>query len=149
MNLYYEAQFNSDFPDNNTIARMIGVKFSLTDDQSSAITEIIQDLALEKKMSRLLQGDVGSGKTIVALLTSVFVIASGYQVAILAPTEILAEQHYNTFVKILNSVSFVSKNPFNITLITGKTKRKPKLYEAIKNNEFNIIIGTINIQKSF
>lgn len=141
MNSFYNEK-DIDLSDVNRISKILGVDFDLTDDQINAIMDITSDLLLEKKMSRLLQGDVGSGKTIVALITSVLVVASGYQVAILAPTEILAEQHYNTFVKILNNGIKSTENPFKIVLITGKTKRKNTLYKCIKNNEFNIIIGT-------
>ena len=75
--------------------------FDLTKDQKKAINQINNDLKSNQKMFRLLQGDVGSGKTIVALIASINVISSGFQVCLMAPTEILAKQHYNLATKII------------------------------------------------
>ena len=83
----------------NTIERKIG--FKLTIDQNNAISEINKDISSDERMFRLLQGDVGSGKTIVSLISAVNVIINNYQVAFMAPTEILANQHFNLFKKFL------------------------------------------------
>ena len=95
------------------------LKYHLTDDQHKVINEINFDLSSKYKMFRLIQGDVGSGKTIVSLLSALNVIESGYQVAFMAPTEILANQHYNLSKKIFNKDT-------SIEIITGKTINKKK-----------------------
>ena len=111
--------------------------FNLTNDQIKAVDEINKDLNSNRKMFRLLQGDVGSGKTIVSLIACSNVITSGHQVSFMAPTEILANQHYELAKKILN------KN-FNIKLLTGKTDRKSKneIINELKDNKINMLIGT-------
>ncbi len=113
------------------------LNFELTNDQNIALNQINNDLKLKQKMFRLLQGDVGSGKTIVALISALNVIESGYQVAFMAPTEILAKQHYN-----------LAKNLFprevSIAIITGKTLSKDKniINKKLENGETNIVFGT-------
>ena len=112
--------------------------FQLTKNQIDIINEINGDLFSQSKMFRLLQGDVGSGKTIVALIAAANVIESGYQVAFMAPTEILANQHYTLANKIFNESNI--KTDF----LTGKTsnsERKIKI-NALKENNINIIFGT-------
>ena len=112
--------------------------FQLTKNQIDIINEINRDLFSQSKMFRLLQGDVGSGKTIVALIAAANVIESGYQVAFMAPTEILANQHYTLANKIFNESNI--KTDF----LTGKTsnsERKIKI-NALKENNINIIFGT-------
>ena len=111
--------------------------FSLTNDQIRAIEEINNDLSSSTKMFRLLQGDVGSGKTIVSLLSAYNTINSGFQVAMMAPTEILAKQHYNLAKKIF------PKN-LNIEFISGKTdyKTKKKIIEDLSIQKIDIIFGT-------
>jgi len=113
------------------------LSFKLTNDQNKAIEEINNDLKSKERMFRLIQGDVGSGKTIVSLISAINVINSGYQVALMAPTEILAKQHYNFASK------FFGKD-INIELITGKTKYlyKKQIIENIRLNKSNLIIGT-------
>ena len=91
------------------------LNFNLTNDQYKAVDEINKDLKSKQKMFRLIQGDVGSGKTIVSLISALNVINSGYQVALMAPTEILATQHYNF------SSKFFGKN-IKVELLTGKTE---------------------------
>jgi len=113
------------------------INFTLTTDQLKSIKEINNDLSSNNKMFRLLQGDVGSGKTIVALIASLNVIGSGYQVSFMAPTEILAKQHFSLAKKILG-------NKINIQLLTGKTefKERNKIIENLKNNRINMLVGT-------
>ncbi|TDG94747.1 ATP-dependent DNA helicase RecG [Cardinium endosymbiont of Culicoides punctatus] len=112
--------------------------FSLTNSQKSVIREIHHDLISGKQMNRLLQGDVGSGKTIVAFLAMLMVISQGAQVAIMAPTEILAKQHFSRFY------SFAQLLNLNIALLTGSTKKKERehtLYK-LKTGILHIIVGT-------
>ena len=113
------------------------INFDLTKDQLKAIEEINNDLMSDKKMFRLLQGDVGSGKTIVALAASLNVINSKFQVAIMVPTEILAKQHFNL------SKSIFDKN-ISISLLTSKTERKErkKILNNLILNKIDILIGT-------
>ena len=119
---------------NNLINKL---SFSLTNDQVNSLKEINKDLSTSTKMFRLLQGDVGSGKTIIALLSAYNTINSGYQVAFMAPTEILARQHYNLAKEIFPG----SKK---IELISGKSdyKNKKIILEELKNNKIDIIFGT-------
>ncbi len=111
--------------------------FSLTNDQVNSLKEINKDLSASTKMFRLLQGDVGSGKTIIALLSAYNAINAGYQVAFMAPTEILARQHHNLAREIF-------PNNKKIELILGKSdyKNKKIILEKLKNNKIDIIFGT-------
>ncbi len=112
--------------------------FKLTNDQKKVLNEINLDLSSDKRMFRILQGDVGSGKTIVSLLSISNAIESGYQCALMAPTEILALQHYKLAKKIFKNTDI------KIFFLTGKTERKEK-NKILKNLEYgkaNIIIGT-------
>ncbi len=113
------------------------LSFSLTNDQLNSIKQINKDLSTTTKMFRLLQGDVGSGKTIIALLSAYNTINSGYQVAFMSPTEILARQHYNLAKEIF-------PNNIKIELISGKSdyKNKKIILEKLKNNKIDIIFGT-------
>ncbi len=119
----------------NSVIRNLG--FSLTNDQIKSLKEINNDLNSTNKMFRLLQGDVGSGKTIVSLLAAINTINSGFQVAIMAPTEILASQHYNLAKKIF------PKN-FKIELISGKSEYRVRkeIYKNLENKKIDIIFGT-------
>jgi len=113
------------------------IDFNLTLDQLRALDEINADLKSNEKMFRLLQGDVGSGKTIVALISSVNVIKSGYQVALMVPTEILAKQIYEIAKKILDKSE-------NISILTSKTKyhERKVIKSDLINNKINLLIGT-------
>ena len=113
--------------------------FPLTNAQKRVIREIQTDLKSGKQMNRLLQGDVGSGKTIVALLTALLAIDNGYQACIMAPTEILANQHYQTITELLAPLSRV-----NCQLLTGSTTPKQRLpiHQQLQSGEINILIGT-------
>jgi len=112
--------------------------FELTEDQLKTTYDIIEDLSSEKQMNRIIQGDVGSGKTIVSFLAIYYNFLSGYQSALMAPTEILAIQHYNN----LKELNF-AKN-LRIELLVGKLKKKEKedLYKAIEKGEVDVVIGT-------
>ena len=100
--------------------------------------DIVEDLSSEKQMNRIIQGDVGSGKTIVSFLAIYYNFLSGYQSALMAPTEILAIQHYNN----LKELNF-AKN-LRIELLVGKLKKKEKedIYKAIEKGEVDVVIGT-------
>ncbi len=112
--------------------------YQLTTDQKNVINEINKDLLSDKRMFRILQGDVGSGKTIVSLLAISNAIESNFQCAIMAPTEILAKQHYDFASKILKS------HNIKIDLLTGKTenKKRKKILHDLKDNKTKLIIGT-------
>jgi len=114
------------------------LEFKLTNSQILVLNEIQSDLFSNKQMIRLLQGDVGSGKTIVALISMLSVIESGYQVTLMAPTSILAYQHFENISKLIN------KLPIEIDILTGKDKGRERLdkLEKIKNGNTKIIIGT-------
>lgn len=114
------------------------LNFKLTDDQISIISEIEKDLLSEKRMLRLLQGDVGSGKTIISLITSANVIQSGHQVALMAPTEILVNQHLNLAKKLFLNTNIV------IESLTGTSdlKKKNIIHQNLMNGKINFIIGT-------
>ena len=113
------------------------LNFSLTNDQKITLNEINNDLRSHHKMFRLLQGDVGSGKTIVALTAAFNVINSGFQVAVMAPTEILARQHYNLAKKIFDKHIIIE-------LLSSKSEQKNKkeISKKLKENKINIIFGT-------
>lgn len=112
--------------------------FELTLDQDKAVNDIINDLSIKKRMNRLLQGDVGSGKTVIALIAVYANYLSKYQSALMAPTEILAVQHYEEAMKIF------SKYKLNIALLTSSTSNKDKktIYEELENGKIDLIIGT-------
>lgn len=112
--------------------------FDLTDAQKRVLREIRKDLGSNAHVNRLLQGDVGSGKTIVALLTMLLAIDNGFQATIMAPTEILATQHYNAIQELLQNMNV------SVELLTGstKTKKRKEIHEALQNGELKILIGT-------
>ena len=114
------------------------LNFTLTDAQIRVLQEIRSDLASNKPMNRLIQGDVGSGKTIVAVLAAAIIISHGAQAAIMAPTEILAEQHYQSFVK------FCDPAGIHINLLTGNLKKaeREKIYQGLDSGEIQLVVGT-------
>ena len=124
--------------------------FPLTNAQKRVVREIQSDLKSGKQMNRLLQGDVGSGKTIVALLTALLAVDNGYQACIMAPTEILANQHYETIQQLLSPLtsSPLASSPLasspHIALLTGSTtaKQRQPIHEQLRSGEINILIGT-------
>jgi len=114
------------------------LKFNLTDAQKRVIKEIRNDLGSGAQMNRLLQGDVGSGKTIVAFMSALIAIGNGYQACIMTPTEILSYQHYNKFKNICKALNI------NIQVLTGssKTSYKRELKEDLKSGKINLLVGT-------
>ncbi|MDC0210814.1 ATP-dependent DNA helicase RecG, partial [Flavobacteriaceae bacterium] len=125
------GKFFNNFYKNN-------LDFELTNAQKNVIRDIRKDFSTNAQMNRLLQGDVGSGKTIVALLSCLIAIDNNYQTTIIAPTEILAQQHYNS---IDNSVKDLG---LNVKILTGSTSKKERidLFDDLKNGHVNILIGT-------
>jgi len=130
-NFYKVGDFFNNFYQNN-------LEFELTNAQKNVIRDIRKDFSSNAQMNRLLQGDVGSGKTIVALLSCLIAIDNNYQTTIIAPTEILAQQHYNGIKNSLKGLDL------NIKILTGSTKNKDRinLFNELKNGEINILIGT-------
>ncbi|MEG1495261.1 MAG: ATP-dependent DNA helicase RecG [Bacilli bacterium] len=114
------------------------LSFELTRDQEKAVKEIIKDLGSKNRMNRLLQGDVGSGKTIVSILAMYANYLSGYQSALMAPTEILATQHYNNMKELFKHTKV------EVALLTGSMTKKDKMevYLKLINGEINMIVGT-------
>ena len=112
--------------------------YELTKDQNTAVNTIIKDLKSKSRMNRLLQGDVGSGKTIVSFIAMYANYLSGYQSALMAPTEILATQHFSNLKDIFKDYNL------NMALLTGSTPKKEKdlIYEELKNGDIDIIVGT-------
>ena len=114
------------------------LNFSLTNAQIKVMREIRKDLAMDKPMNRLVQGDVGCGKTVIAMLTSAIIVGNGAQVAIMAPTEILAEQHYDSFMH------YCKKLDISCELLIGNTAAKDKktVYKNLENGNIQIVVGT-------
>ena len=112
--------------------------FNLTKSQLNAVNELNEDIRSDNRMFRLLQGDVGSGKTIVSFIAAANVVSSSYQVALMAPTEILAKQHYNSAKKLFSSTNI------RVALLTGKSKHleKKNILNQCKNYEIDFLIGT-------
>ena len=125
------GQFFNDFYNNN-------LEFELTNAQKNVIRDIRKDFSTNSQMNRLLQGDVGSGKTIVALLSCLIAIDNNYQTTIIAPTEILAQQHYNSIKSSVEGLKI------NVEILTGSTTKKERisLFDDLKSGQINILIGT-------
>ena len=142
---YLKEKINND---KESIARKIdrtkidklikGLPYELTIDQKTSLDEILNDMETKKRMNRLLQGDVGSGKTIIALISAYANYLSKYQTAIMAPTEILATQHYNEAKKVFKDIKM------NIALLTSSTKQKDrkKILDDLEKGSIDLIIGT-------
>jgi len=143
-------KFPKKFTNKNSDLIKKKLSFTLTNDQEKVLDEINQDLLSDKRMFRIIQGDVGSGKTIVSLLSILNVIKSGYQCALMSPTEILAKQHYQLIKKIFDNENF------DIEFLTGKTEYKLRkiILTNLKSGKIKLLIGThtlfqkkINFQK--
>lgn len=125
--------------DGALVQRLLNLlSFQLTRAQKKVLAEIKEDLEKPHPMNRLIQGDVGSGKTVVALLTSLYVVECGYQAAIMAPTEVLAEQHF------LNLHRWVEPLGVKLALLTSsiKSSERENLYQRIRNGDIHLVIGT-------
>lgn len=127
-----------EFDDSKIEEFISNLPYKLTNDQLKAVHEIIDDLKSPNRMNRLLQGDVGSGKTIVAFIGMLANHYSGYQSALMAPTEILAIQHYN------NLKNFLAGYDIEVALLTGSTTKKEKqeVYNGLKNGNISMVVGT-------
>ena len=124
----------------NKVSQLLieNLSFELTQSQKKVIKEINLDLLSSKRMFRIIQGDVGSGKTIVSLISIISVIKSGYQCALMSPTEILSKQHYDLAKKIFNEINI------KIDFLSGKTeyKERKKILNNLKNGKTQLLIGT-------
>lgn len=118
------------------------LSYTLTSDQEKTISEIVSDFKTGKKMNRLIEGDVGSGKTIVSFVAALLTAKAGLQAAIMAPTEILSEQHYKNLISIIKKSKIFSN--INVAYLIGSTKAKDrsKILKELKNGEINILVGT-------
>ncbi|WP_436416573.1 ATP-dependent DNA helicase RecG [Petrimonas sp.] len=114
------------------------IPFELTNAQKRVIREIRKDTASNKQMNRLLQGDVGSGKTLVAVMCMLIAMDNGFQSCLMAPTEILASQHFETFTNLLSDMDV------NVALLTGSTKKKEReeIHAGLLSGDIHILIGT-------
>jgi ATP-dependent DNA helicase RecG len=127
-----------------------GLPFPLTDDQTNAITEILADMASPSPMHRLLQGEVGSGKTVVALTALLAAVQGGYQGAFMAPTEVLAEQHELTMRAVLDGLtvpeegSLLGERPVRVGLLTNRTPAadRRRIAEGLASGDVDILVGT-------
>jgi len=113
-----------------------GLSFTLTKSQEAAVKEIVSDLRNPSRMLRLLQGDVGSGKTVVALTACLYAIDAGYQVAFMVPTEILAEQHTERFRQLLSGL------PVTVSLLTSGSREKETVKQRLARGEIDLLVGT-------
>ena len=139
----YKNQIFDDFVVKDISEEMIKkvlsyVPFDLTEDQLSAFNDIISDFKGIKRMNRLILGDVGSGKTIVSFLSILLNHECGYQSALLAPTEVLAEQHYKNFIDLFNKLNL------NVALLVGSVSKKDKedIYKRLADGSIDVLIGT-------
>ena len=135
-NSIYKTGYNRKIDINKINDIKNKLPFKLTIDQEKSLDEILNDLNSDKRMNRLLEGDVGSGKTIVAFLAIYGMITSNYECALMAPTEILARQHYDNFKRLIPNV--------RVELLLGSItkKEKDKINEKLRNNEIDLLIGT-------
>lgn len=133
-----EMGIAKDFDVTQLQSLILSLPFALTKDQQTAIKEIVEDLKSPQMMYRFLQGDVGSGKTVVSSVALYANYLAGYQGALMAPTEILATQHYQTLSR------FFENTDVHIELLTGSLslKEKERVYQAIQNGEADIVVGT-------
>ena len=133
-----KRKINKNFNESISASIISSLPFKLTNDQKKVLKEINLDLKSNKRMFRILQGDVGSGKTIVSILTILNVLEDNYQCALMGPTEILAFQHYKLVKKLLKNTNI------NIEFLSGKTElsKKNLILKKLNKGEINIIIGT-------
>lgn len=141
MKLVRQEKFRGQiFQDTSLLTKFYNehLPFALTDAQKKVIKEIYADLKSGKQMNRLLQGDVGSGKTIVGFICTLVIVSGGAQAALMAPTEILAQQHYTGLKR------YADKMQLPIALLTGSTKKsaRKEIHESLRSGELKILIGT-------
>lgn len=125
-------------------AYLSSLPFTLTDAQQQVLMQILDDMARGKPMSRLLQGEVGSGKTVVALGALLIAVANGFQGVLMAPTEVLAEQHYKSIAQLLSQGKVPEAADLKIQLLTGSTTKgeREKILEGLNQGLIHIVIGT-------
>jgi len=126
-------------------AFVASLPFALTTAQQRSLEQILNDMVENRPMSRMLQGDVGSGKTVVAAAAMLMAIAAGKQAALMAPTEILAEQHYHSIAHLLdNAQSWGLNHPISVVLLTGSVGRRERqeAYAAIASGKADVVVGT-------
>lgn len=143
----WQSQQGVPIPTNQSLLETFlhSLPFTLTGAQQRGVEQILQDLAQPKPMSRLLQGDVGSGKTVVAAAAMLMAVTEGKQAAFMAPTEILAEQHYRTISALLaDSAAWGLDRPVSVVLLTGSLRRveRGKVYSAVASGQADIVVGT-------
>ncbi len=137
-NKKHDLSYVKDFDEKKVEELIRSLPFELTSDQKKVINDMLDDLRSDVRMNRLLQGDVGSGKTIVAFIVAYAAFTAGFQSALMAPTEILAFQHYQ------NAIKLFSRTDFRVGILTGKmsTKEKKKVYEKLESGQIDFLIGT-------
>jgi ATP-dependent DNA helicase RecG len=135
---FYKGFVFSRVGDNLNVFYKNRLAFELTEAQKRVIREIRKDMGSGRQMNRLLQGDVGSGKTLVALMAMLIALDNGYQACLMAPTELLANQHFRTISR------FVDEMGISVLLLTGSTKKSERelLHEQLRSGELHILIGT-------
>lgn len=134
----HNISFKKDIDDYKLDSFINNLPFELTNDQKKVTNDMVIDLKKDVRMNRLLQGDVGSGKTVVAFILAYAVFTAGYQTALMAPTEVLSKQHYE------NAVNLFKNTNLKIALLTGKmtNKEKKEIYLKLENKEIDLLIGT-------
>lgn len=130
-------QLSTSFCSSGSIVNKLNLPFEMTEDQKKCLDDIKDDLASDKLMNRLIQGDVGSGKTVVAFISMLIVIENYFQAVLLAPTEILAMQHYNTIAKLAGNLGLKID-----IMLSSNRKIRPKQIEQLKSGKTQILIGT-------
>ncbi len=130
-------QLSTSFRSSGSIINKLNLPFEMTEDQKKCLDDIKSDLASDKQINRLIQGDVGSGKTIVAFISMLIVIENYFQAVLLAPTEILAIQHYNTIAKLAGNLGLKID-----IMLSSNRKIRSKQIEQLKSGETQILIGT-------
>jgi ATP-dependent DNA helicase RecG len=143
----WQSQPGVPIPTNQALLQAFqkSLPFELTGAQQRGVDHILRDMAQPQPMSRLLQGDVGSGKTVVAAAAMLMTIAAGKQAALMAPTEILAEQHYRTVAELLaDTDAWGLARPVSVVLLTGSLNRveRRKVYTALASGQADIVVGT-------
>ena len=143
----WQSQAAKPVPSSQTLleAFLKSLPYKLTGAQRRCVDQILGDMAQAQPMSRLLQGDVGSGKTVVATTGMLMAVAAGRQAALMAPTEILAEQHYRTIVDSLAETGTIGLDrPVSVVLLTGSLRRveRRKVYTALASGQADIVVGT-------